>query len=145
MISARASPPGAVAMLAPESRDAGFFKMMHKVQPVELPTDAEEADRRQRARRSYPTVQSIAPYVNDKLPLREHFHQVQCQDLSTNGIAFFADAPPTYTRLVVALASAFDVIYLTAAVAHFKEIGLEGQPPSYLIGCRFLGRIQISQ
>jgi hypothetical protein len=130
-------------MLAPESRDAGFFKMMHQVQPLELP-EAEDAERRQRARRSYPTVQSIAPYINDNLPLREHFRQVQCQDLSTNGIAYFSDVPPTYDRLVVALASAFDVIYLTAAVAHYKEIGPEGQAPCYLIGCRFLGRVQIN-
>jgi hypothetical protein len=130
-------------MLAPESRDAGFFRMMHKVQPVELP-EAEDADRRQRARRSYPTVQSIAPYTDGNLPQRDQFRQVQCQDLSTNGIAFFADAPPAYDRLVVALASPFDVIYLTAAVAHCKEIAVEGQPPSYLIGCQFLGRIQIN-
>ena len=129
-------------MLAPESRDASFFKMMHESQPVALP-EVEDADRRQRARRSYPTVQSIAPYCNENLPLREHFRQVQCQDLSTNGIAFFSDVPPSYDRLVVALASAFDVIYLTAAVAHYKQVGPAGQPPCYLIGCRFLGRVQI--
>jgi hypothetical protein len=129
-------------MLAPESRDAGFFKMMHEVQPAPLP-EVEDADRRQRARRSYPTVQSIAPYRNENLPLRDHFRQVQCQDLSTNGIAFFSDVPPSYDRLVVALASAFDVIYLTAAVAHYKQVGPAGQPPCYLIGCRFLGRVQI--
>ena len=129
-------------MLAPESRNAGFFKMIHESQPIALP-EVEDAERRQRARRSYPTVQSIAPYRNDTLPLKEHFRQVQCQDLSTNGIAFFAEVPPSYDRLVVALASAFDVIYLTAAVAHYKQVGPEGQPPCYLIGCRFLGRVQI--
>ena len=129
-------------MLAPESRDAGFFRMMSQVQPSALP-EAEDADRRQRARRSYPTIQSIAPYVNDNLPPRDRFRQVQCQDLSTNGIAFFSDTPPTYDRLVVGLASPFDIIYLTAAVAHYKQVGPEGQAPCYLIGCRFLGRVNI--
>ena len=49
-----------------------------------------------------------------------------------------------YDRLVVALASAYDVIYLTAAVAHYKQVGPQGQPPCYLIGCQFLGRVQIN-
>ena len=133
-------------MLAPESResrDAGFFKMMHQRSRPSCPrwrmqtagsVLAAATRRSSRSRRT-----------NDNLPLREQFRQVQCQDLSTNGIAYFSDVPPAYDRLVVALASAFDVIYLTAAVAHYKQVGPEGQAPCYLIGCRFLGRVQIDR
>lgn len=124
-----------------DTQDAAFFQMLaKKFFDAALDTDEE---RRQKSRRNFPTVQAMAPYINGSLPPRDHLQPVQCDNLSTNGIAFFATEPPGYDRLVVALATANEVLYLTAAVVHTKRISLEDEAPQYQIGCRFIGRVQL--
>lgn len=124
-----------------ETQDAAFFQMLSQsaCEPVAESVD----DRRSKSRRNFPTVQAMAPYINGSLPPREKLQPVQCNDLSTTGIAFFANEWPKYDRLVVALATANRVIYLTAAVVHTKRLSPDGEPALYQVGCRFIGRVQL--
>jgi hypothetical protein len=124
-----------------EAQDAAFFQMLSHVayEPAAETVD----ERRRQSRRNFPTVQAMAPYINGSLPPRDMLQPVQCNDLSTSGIAFFATEWPTYDRLVVALATANQVIYLTAAVAHTKRLSAEDEAPLYHVGCKFIGRVQL--
>ncbi|HEY5313772.1 MAG TPA: hypothetical protein VIK18_14690 [Pirellulales bacterium] len=124
-----------------EAQDAAFFQMLSQtaIEPA-----AESADeRRRKSRNNFPTVQAMAPYINGSLPPREMLRPVQCNDLSTTGIAYFATEWPRYDRLVVALATANRVIYLTAGVVHTKRLSPDDEPALYQVGCRFIGRVQL--
>lgn len=124
-----------------ESQDAAFFQMLSQ---AALGVSEDPAgERRGKLRRNFPAVQAMAPYLNGCLPPKEKLQPVQCHDLSTGGISYFATDWPDYDRLVVALATANQVIYLTAAVVHTKRISPEGDPPLFQIGCRFIGRVQL--
>jgi hypothetical protein len=129
-------------MSAIEAQDAAFFRMLSQT-AFEGEADDPDGERRRKSRRNFPTVQAMAPYINGALPPREMLRSVQCHDLSTGGIAFFATEWPIYDRLVVALATANQVIHLTAAVVHTKRVSPENEPPLYQVGCRFIGRVQL--
>ena len=117
--------------------DAQLFSLVYQL------TNAPSGDeRRGRLRQSYPTVQMIAPYRNGILPRRDEFRPVQCQDLSTGGFSFYLAEAPTFDRLVVALSTATQSIYLTAAVCHSKTVTVEDQK-QFFVGCQFLGRVML--
>jgi hypothetical protein len=119
--------------------DTSFYKLINEI--VHPSSEDEGSERRQKLRLSYPSVQSIAPYVDGNLPLKSMFRPVQCQDISTTGLAFFLPEPPTMDRIVVALSTANNATYLTAAICHYKRVAAEQGEPMFLVGCRFLGRV----
>ena len=121
---------------------AGFFEAAHRSITFDFEAPEEDTERRRRERRNFPTVQSVAAYINGMIPPKERLEPVECNDISTGGMSFFASGPPTFDRLVVALSTATEMIYLSAAVAHYSFVG-DAQNPRYLIGCRFLGRVQL--
>ena len=122
--------------------DASFFELVHNYVRDMTPATPEGAERRIRQRRSYPTVQMVAPYQEGRLPSREMFRQVACYDLSTGGMAYYAKTPPATDRIVVALASQAETLYLTAAVCHSRPVEPSGSS-RFLVGCRFLGRVYL--
>lgn len=126
-------------MSVPPAQDTSFYEMIHEIAGV-TPSSS-DAERRVKLRLSFPTTQAIAPYVDGGLPLKSMFRPVQCQDLSTTGLAFYLPEPPTTDRIVVALSTASSVTYLTAAIAHYKPASTDPTKPLYLVGCRFIGRV----
>jgi hypothetical protein len=130
-------------MTQSESQDAAFFQMISESVGQQPDFWVSPSDRRNKDRRSFPTVQSVAPYIDGHLPPVQDLRPVQCHDLSTTGISFLADSMPDYQRLLVALATPYQVIYLIGEVVHCKRVSLERAQPLFQIGCRFIERVQL--
>lgn len=96
-------------------------------------------DRRRRPRRSYPYSQRIAPIIEGKLPGRDTFVEVQCNDIAAGGFSYVSPAPPASDMLVVALGAPPNLTYLTVQVAHVNRIKNNGQR-MFLVGCNYVGR-----
>lgn len=101
--------------------------------------EAKGAERRQKDRRPFRTVQLIAPFTGDQPPTAGEFEHVECHDLSPGGFSFYALNPPTYDFLVLALGRA-PFTCLLARVVHHKPVEVVGVP-QYLVGCRFMRRL----
>jgi PAS domain S-box-containing protein len=99
-------------------------------------------EQRRSVRRSYRYRQAIAPMVGGVLPTRREFFEVDCRDLSLGGIAFFLDRPPHFESLVVALGRPPALSYFTAHVVHIAHMEQDGRT-RYLVGCRFLARVEL--
>jgi diguanylate cyclase (GGDEF)-like protein len=99
-------------------------------------------DRRGQPRRPFPTNQFIAPYRDGKLPTREMFQQVLCHDISSGGFSFILPHPPEFDSIVVALGMPPNVTYLSGQIVHSRATNPDGQS-LYIVGCRFLGRVQL--
>lgn len=97
------------------------------------------AERRSRDRRSYRCVQMIAPYDGNRLPVAEEFVHIQCHDISQGGFAFLSTEPPAFDHLVLALGRV-PFTFVIAHVLHFVPVEEAGET-YYLVGCRFLQRI----
>lgn len=120
---------------------AEIANVVHQ-QLIEAQLDQWSSDRRASARHRFPRVQSIAPYVNGQLPSPNMFYAVQCRDLTSGGLSFWLPNPPEFSTLVVALGGEENVKHLTAEVVHTTKIERDGKS-MYLVGCRFLGRVEI--
>ncbi len=102
-------------------------------------TLADFEDRRSSNRWSYPAVQPLAPYGHWGFSWEEMFQPVRCHDLSTGGISFLLNEPPTFTFAVIGLGAAHPLQYLIIQKKYCYQCpSEEGQ---YLVGCRFLKRI----
>lgn len=126
-------------MPATDALDASFYRLIHAISPQ---SDDSASDRRSRERHSFPTVQMLAPYIGDRLPERHEFREIHCQNISTSGLAYIADEPPQYNRVVIALSTALTMKYVAASIVHVRQ--LEGsERPRWIIGCRFIDRVNI--
>ncbi len=92
-------------------------------------------------RRTYQYRQLIAPLIGDRLPPRNRFFEVVCEDISAGGIAFYLDTPPDFKRVVVGLGQAPQLTFFTANIARVTEKEVDGRR-QFLVGCRFTGRIR---
>ena len=99
-------------------------------------------DRRNQPRRPFRTNQFIAPCASGELPTREMFRQVPCHDISSGGFSFLLPEPPEFRNIVVALGAPPKVTYLAALVVHTR-VHNSGPVPMYLVGCRFIGRVEL--
>jgi len=96
-------------------------------------------ERRSRPRRSYPYSQSIAPIFEGKLPDRNAFTRIECNDIGAGGFSFLSSKPLDSDTLVVALGNPPDLTYLIAQIAHVTRVEQDGKH-KYLIGCNYIGR-----
>ncbi|MDY0169478.1 MAG: PAS domain S-box protein [Thermoguttaceae bacterium] len=96
-------------------------------------------ERRAGPRRPFPYRQPIAPMVDGRLPAEADFVEVECQDISSAGVAFFFDRVPAFTELVLLLGSPPQVTKLVCRVARVACVEHNGEK-RYLVGCRFIGR-----
>lgn len=96
-------------------------------------------ERRSSRRHPYPYRQSVAPVVDGRLPRREEFVQVECQDVSAGGIAFYFDRVPEFKELVLMLGHPPHVRQLVCRVVRVAGMERDGTK-RYLVGCRFIGR-----
>jgi PAS domain S-box-containing protein len=110
---------------------------------AELPLSAQSGvEQRRSFRRQYRYRQSIAPITQGAMPSRREFFEVDCRDISASGIAFVLDHSPNFESLVVALGRYPAVKHFTARVVRVAQMEQDGRT-RYLVGCRFLGRVQV--
>lgn len=64
----------------------------------------------------------IAPLRGGKLPGKEDFFEVRCNDLTPNGFSFFAPRNPNFVRLVTALENPGGIIYLKAEIRSRRKV-----------------------
>lgn len=120
------------------SIDADFFAMVHRlIGPRE---DDPGTERRTNNRRPFRAVQWVAPSRPGQAPTARDFVEVECFDLSTSGIAYYADEPPSTPHLVFGLGTEGARFYVQAEVAHFRRVPTP-TGPRFLVGCRFRGKL----
>jgi hypothetical protein len=102
--------------------------------------DGAIAERRQHARFPFLVTQRVAPYVQAEIPPAAAFRPVECYDISCSGFSYYLTQPPMVKEIVLALVIRAEVKYLKAVIVHTNAIWGAGGL-KYLIGCRFVGRI----
>ncbi len=100
-------------------------------------------DRRLDQRFVYGAVQAVAFYDGTRLPTSDMFRQVQCRDLSRDGMSFIWPHAPEFERVVVKLAAPGHNLCLVARVVHSRP--LDEADAGFLIGCAFLSRVRVSE
>ena len=96
-------------------------------------------ERRGCDRHSYPCIQLLAPYDDERLPGPGQFRQVRCLDLSPGGFSFTSYRPPESDWVIVALGT-IPFIFIVAEIRHKNPIRTdEGQ--EFSVGCRFVKRL----
>ena len=119
-----------------QAADAAFFEMVHA-----LVTDpsTDDSERRENERHAYQCVQLIAPYDGVNLPSQIDFCKVQCEDISSNGFAFYSPKIPEMKYVIIALGS-LPFHFYEAEVLHNRPMQRDGEI-EYLVGCRLLKRL----
>lgn len=112
-----------------------------KLRPLEPMPVPPSGERRRRPRRSYPYMQMIAPIIDGKLPARDQFFEIKCNDVAAGGFSFVSPQPPSFESVVVALGIPPKITCLIAQVAHVTRIKHDGQR-MFLIGCSYTGRME---
>ena len=90
-------------------------------------------------RRPYTAYQNVAFY-SDELPPSYEFEQVQCHDLSVDGVSFLLNRRPEQDRLVISLGTPPELMFMSAKVVSSVLTYRDGDV-YYRVGCRFLKRI----
>jgi len=93
-------------------------------------------------RRAYRYSQLIAPVYHGQIPTPKSFFPVECIDISAGGLSFYFEEKPPFEDLVVALGKPPALTYFAARVVRVAETEQDGKP-SYLVGCRFSGRVHL--
>jgi len=75
-------------------------------------------------------------------PAKRLFFEVECQDISAGGIAFYMNRLPDFDTVVLALGKPPTESYFTARVMRVARAEEQGRI-RYLVGCRFLERINL--
>ncbi len=118
--------------------------------PAANPEDSAPAPEKKRtgkelrtsARQEFGVTQAIAPVVCGMLPHQKHFAEVECRDLSAGGFSFYLDKPPPYDTLVIRLGPPGSDTFVSARVAHVREVEHEGETVQ-LVGCQFIGKVYL--
>lgn len=121
------------------SFDLGFYEAVHQLLGS-AGVEAEQAERRGDVRHPYPCYQWIAPCPGERVPPQWTFRQVECIDVSHNGLAFYSPERPEVQTVAVGLKRGEAMTYLAANIVRCKAMQHLGQP-MFLVGCRFTGRL----
>ncbi len=93
-------------------------------------------------RRAYPYRQQVAPFINNVLPTRGEFSEVQFRDISAGGVSFVLDHPPAFDMVVLALGCPPNFHYVSARVVNVAE-ELHKDGHNFIVGCCFVGRVHL--
>lgn len=134
------------------------YKVAHRVL-TSSPVSGQE--RRDSPRHPFRVLQWIAPYDGSGFPDESKFFPVRCRDLSQSGFSFVVSEKPDFPTLVVSLGEAPKQTNLTAEIVRCHRVRLLGGGhiemaddaegdgdandeggPTFLVGCRFTGRLQ---
>lgn len=108
-----------------------------------IPHEPVSHERRGSPRRAYPYIQKIAPMTGPALPTCNDLREVPFRDISAGGVSFLLWYEPDFQHVVVELGQGRKTIWVTAEVVWTREVG-EGEDRAYLVGCKFLGRVNLS-
>jgi PAS domain S-box-containing protein len=115
---------------------------LHDVRPFEkTPHDPVGHERRSSPRRAYPYFQRIAPFQSGRTPAADQFRKVPFRDISSGGISFLLRCKPDFQRLVIELGRGGRLAYLAAEIVWVRQVQ-EGDATSFLVGCKFTGRVE---
>jgi len=123
-----------------ETKDAGFFGMIHELVEQQLQGTKEQ---RSEARHAYECIQLVAPKNGLDLPSAADFSQVYCHDLSPKGFSFYYPRRPDFKKLIIALGKV-PFSFFSAEVVRCSRVE-DSQDEEYLVGCRFVGRLTDQQ
>jgi hypothetical protein len=139
---------------------ADFYRSIHHLLRSN-PRD-KGAERRRQGRNAYRVVQRIAPCGAAGFPPDAAFLGVRCHDLNRAGFSFLLPRWPTFDHLVAEFGKPPSLIHVVAQVVHAEQVAVypsgrvvrlspaatpgprtshTGQP-MFLVGCRFLRRIE---
>jgi hypothetical protein len=148
----------------PFEGDVATYKLVHQL--LGSPLSEGQDERRYQRRRPFAGIQSIAPCDGASMPPASAFRAVQCHDVSEGGFSFLMPVRPDFAMLVAALSAPPSIFHMVCEVAHctpavvhrsglVERIGEDRglrisstSAPSgdvremYLVGCRFLRRIE---
>ena len=93
-------------------------------------------------RRTFQYRQMIAPVTGNAMPSEQDFFEVDCADISAGGLSFYLSYLPDFEKLIVRLGRPPAMTHFAAQVVRHVE-KLNGTQRQYLVGCRFLGRVQL--
>lgn len=102
--------------------------------------ESDPQNARSSPRRHFRYLQMIAPVTAGQLPGRDDFYPVHCKDISSGGIAFYAEEPPNFETLIVALGRPPYLSRFMARVAYVEQ-ARSATGASYLVGCQFTERL----
>ena len=124
--------------MAVMTQDVELFELVHEL--LQESRGYQVGERRGEPRTKYDCVQLVAPYDGFSMPSQAQFRRAHCRDLASGGFSFFAEQPPEEEQLVVALGSV-PFMFFIADVVRVKraDVDLTG---SYLVGCRFVRRLE---
>ena len=117
--------------------DVNLYSAIHQVLEAEQASDA--AERRVGRRHSYRCIQLIAPILGGRLPNQSQFQPVQCDDLSSSGLAYLSEEPAESEQLIVALGVVPFMFIKTQVVRHEQVV--RGGRAMFRVACRFVSRI----
>ena len=139
---------------------ADFYRSIHHLLRSN-PRD-KGAERRGQRRNAFRAAQRIAPYDAVHFPPDAAFLGVRCHDLNRAGFSFLLPSWPTFDHLVAEFGKPPSLIHVVAQVVHAEQVAVypsgrvvrlspaaipgtrtshTGQP-MFLVGCRFLRRIE---
>lgn len=115
---------------------------------VQTPSPADSAsgksksgsESRNSRRYNYPATQYIARYRDGKMPEKSEFRAVRCFDLSAAGFSYLSPRPVERGKIVVALGTGPQVVYVATEIVHCAPIGA-GTTLQFRVGCRFIERL----
>lgn len=110
--------------------------------PAPSPGPPGGREQRSSPRRPYRYRQRVAPMYEGIKPAKRLFFEVECKDISAGGIAFYMNRLPDFETVVLALGKPPTESYFTARVMRVARAEEQGRI-RYLVGCRFLGRINL--
>jgi len=99
-------------------------------------------ERRRHTRFAFHAIQQVAPYIHGQIPPATAFRPVGCHDISCGGLSYYLNQPPIVKDIVLALTIRGEVKYLSANIVRTTAT-LTGDGLKYLVGCRFLGRLDV--
>jgi PAS domain S-box-containing protein len=99
------------------------------------------ANRRTFERGQFRSTQRIAPFTSGQIPHPSAFFEVQCHELSAGGFSFFLPHRPKDKKYLVRLGAGEHTILMSVEVRSCRLAEEQGIP-QYLVGCKFVERIQ---
>lgn len=120
-------------------QDVALYTALHQA-IAEVQQAAAPRERRRTVRRPFAHIQLLAPYDGAILPAQHEYSRVLCQDLSPSGFSYLAEKRPA-TRLLVTALGRTPFKFFVAEVVNHRLVERQGAP-RYLVGCRFLKRIE---
>jgi hypothetical protein len=107
-------------------------------QPISPPKGNE---RRSSPRRTFQYRQLVGPVLDGRLPARNQFFEVVCEDISAGGVSFYLSSRPEYKQVVVGLGRLPHLTFFMAEIVRVVDKELDGRS-QVLVGCRFTGRVK---